>query len=66
MDNHIGDVHSAIVDKEIEIIQALQEKILTFKDTIGKSCDTCAELDCLLSFAEASRAYNFRRPRMSE
>ncbi|THH28695.1 hypothetical protein EUX98_g5476 [Antrodiella citrinella] len=66
MDLHIGDVHSAIVDKEIEIIQSLQEKVLTFKDTIGRACDICAELDCLLCFAEASRTYNFRRPRMSE
>lgn len=66
MDHHIGDVHSAIVDKEIEIIQSLQEKVLTFKNTIGKACDICAELDCLLSFAEASRAYNFKRPSMLE
>ncbi|KAH8104687.1 DNA mismatch repair protein MutS [Cristinia sonorae] len=66
MDHHIGDVHSAIVDKEIEIIQSLQEKILTFGDTIAKACDICAELDCLLSLAEASRAYNFTRPRMTE
>ena len=66
MDNHIGDVHSAIVDKEIEIIQALQENILTFKDTIAKACDICAELDCLLAFAESSRAYNLRRPTMVE
>jgi DNA mismatch repair protein MSH5 len=26
----------------------------------------CAELDCLLSFAEAARAFNYRRPRMVE
>lgn len=26
----------------------------------------CAELDCLLSFAEAARAFNYQRPRMVE
>ena len=26
----------------------------------------CAELDCLLSFAEAARVFNYRRPRMVE
>ncbi|TCD61354.1 MutS protein msh5 [Steccherinum ochraceum] len=66
MDNYIGDVHSSIVDKEIEIIQELQEKILTYKDIIGQTCDICAELDCLLAFAAASRIHNFIRPEMSE
>lgn len=31
-----------------------------------QACDVCAELDCLLAFAEASRAYNYCRPQMSE
>ena len=31
---------------------------------MGHSCDVCAELDVLLSFAEASRAYDYRRPEM--
>ena len=30
------------------------------------ACDVCAELDCLLSFAEASTAGNFVRPQMVE
>jgi DNA mismatch repair protein MSH5 len=33
---------------------------------MGHACDVCAELDVLLSFAEASRAYDYRRPRMVE
>ena len=66
MDTHIGDLHSLIVDREIEIIEGLLERILVYADDIGRACDVCAELDCLLSFAEASSMYNYRRPRMVE
>lgn len=82
MDTHIGDLHPAIVgesfsslvyllaynflDREIEIIQALQEKILVYDDIIGHACDVCAELDCLLSFAVAAHSYDYRRPYMIE
>lgn len=66
MDIHIGDLHSLIVDREIEIIQALLEEILVYDQAMGYACDVCAELDCLLSFAEASRMYNYQRPRMVE
>ncbi|KAI0352675.1 hypothetical protein OH77DRAFT_1513212 [Trametes cingulata] len=66
MDVHIGDLHPAIVDREIEIVQALQEKVLAYAPDIGRACDICAELDCLLSFAAATRSYDYRRPRMTD
>ncbi|KAI0366907.1 hypothetical protein BV20DRAFT_951195 [Pilatotrama ljubarskyi] len=66
MDVHIGDLHPAIVDREIEIVQALQEKVLVYAPDISRACDICAELDCLLSFAAATRSYDYRRPRMTE
>ncbi|TFK40842.1 DNA mismatch repair protein MutS [Crucibulum laeve] len=64
MDTHIGDLHSTIVDREIEIVQELLEEILPADEAMGDACDVCAELDCLLSFAEASRTYDYRRPTM--
>ncbi|KAL4267599.1 DNA mismatch repair MutS family protein [Pleurotus pulmonarius] len=64
MDTHIGDLHSAIVDREIEVIQDLLERILVHMDGINHACDVCAELDCLLAFAQASIAYNYKRPYM--
>jgi DNA mismatch repair protein MSH5 len=64
MDIHIGDLHSLIVDREIEIIQELLEEVLVYDKLITHACDVCAELDCLLSFAEASRMYNYQRPQM--
>ncbi|KAH9889862.1 DNA mismatch repair protein MutS [Cubamyces lactineus] len=66
MDMHIGDLHPAIVDREIEIVQALQESLLVYAEDIARVCDICAELDCLLSFAAASRSYDYRRPQMTE
>ncbi|KAJ8463856.1 hypothetical protein ONZ51_g9983 [Trametes cubensis] len=58
MDTHI--------DREIEIVQALQESLLEYAEDIARVCDICAELDCLLSFAAASRSYDYRRPHMIE
>ncbi|PCH37347.1 hypothetical protein WOLCODRAFT_167438 [Wolfiporia cocos MD-104 SS10] len=66
MDAHIGDLHSSIVDREIEIVQYLLEKILVFDEALSYICDVCAELDCLLSFAEAAREHNYVRPQMTE
>ncbi|KAG6840989.1 hypothetical protein C0991_002879 [Blastosporella zonata] len=64
MDVHIGDLYSTIVDREIEIVQSLLEEILVHEAAISQACHICAELDCLLSFAEASQAFNYRRPVM--
>lgn len=66
MDAHIGDLHSLIVDREIEIIQALLEEVLVYDTQISYACDVCAELDCLLAFADVSTAYDYRRPVMVE
>lgn len=53
-------------DREIEIIQGLLEDIMVYEAAMTRACDICAELDCLLSFAEASRAYDYRCPELSE
>jgi hypothetical protein len=53
-------------DRELEIIHELAEKVLPFSGAISEACDICAELDCLLCFAEATNQYNYRRPQMSE
>ncbi|TFK74858.1 hypothetical protein BDN72DRAFT_832971 [Pluteus cervinus] len=66
MDSHIGDLHSLIVDRELEIIHALLEEILAHQKSISGACDACAELDCLLSFATASRTNNYTRPEIVE
>jgi DNA mismatch repair protein MSH5 len=81
MDTHIGDLHPSIVgasfdhfspvrysnaaDREIEIVQELLDRILVSGEGMRHACEVCAELDCLLAFAEASRAYNYCRPQMT-
>lgn len=55
-----------VKDREIEIIQNLLDRILQYDESIAHACESCAELDCLLSFAEASRMYDYRRPIITE
>ncbi|KAJ7935731.1 DNA mismatch repair protein MutS [Mycena leptocephala] len=64
MDIHIGDLHPSIVDREIEIVQELLEEIVVHFEAMAAACDISAELDVLLSFADASRALEYRRPEM--
>ena len=66
MDVHIGDLHSTIVDREIEIVQELQERVLVYDQVMGHACDVCAELDCLIAFASASHSHDYRRPVMTD
>ncbi|KAJ3280380.1 MutS protein msh5 [Borealophlyctis nickersoniae] len=65
LDETLGDIHSIIVDREIEIMQRLQETVLEYAETLRQAANVCAELDCLLALAEAARKYNYRRPRMT-
>ncbi|EKM51809.1 uncharacterized protein PHACADRAFT_262157 [Phanerochaete carnosa HHB-10118-sp] len=66
LDRHIGDIHSSIVDREIEIVQELLERVIKYEQEMTAACDMFAELDCLLSFAEASRALDFHQPELSD
>ncbi|KAJ3379294.1 MutS protein msh5 [Entophlyctis sp. JEL0112] len=78
MDEKIGDLHSMICDKELEIVHELQEAIEPSIDLLIDVASTCAELDwfemirsqgyhfihpfSLLAFAEAAQANNFVCP----
>ncbi|KAJ6585066.1 DNA mismatch repair protein MutS [Mycena capillaripes] len=64
MDIHIGDLHPSIVDREMEIVQDLLEEIVVHFEAMAAACDISAELDVLLSFADASRTFEYRRPEM--
>jgi DNA mismatch repair protein MSH5 len=64
MDVHIGDLHSTIVDRELEIMQELLDQVVAHEVSMTAACDVCAELDCLLALAHASRANNYVRPEM--
>ncbi|KAF9783468.1 muts domain V-domain-containing protein [Thelephora terrestris] len=66
LDTHIGDLHTSIVDRELEIIEELLQRVIVYEEALTQICDLCAELDCLLSFAQAARTYNLNMPDMCE
>ncbi|KAI7824065.1 muts domain V-domain-containing protein [Gamsiella multidivaricata] len=66
LDEHLGDIHGLIVDREIDILQGLQERIMEYSQVLVACSDLCAELDVLVSFAQVARLRNYRRPRMTE
>ncbi|KAF8332768.1 uncharacterized protein EI90DRAFT_2918244 [Cantharellus anzutake] len=55
-------LHWMISCSEIEIIHQLQNNVLPYLKNLLLTCELCAELDCLLSFATASRLYDYCRP----
>ncbi|KAF9297295.1 MutS protein msh5 [Linnemannia elongata] len=66
LDEHLGDIHGLIVDREIDILQALQERIIENSQLLVTCSDLCAELDVLVSLARVARLHNYRCPTMVE
>ncbi|KAG0273687.1 MutS protein msh5 [Linnemannia exigua] len=66
LDEHLGDIHGLIVDREIDILQVLQERIIENSELLVTCSDLCAELDVLVSLARVARLRNYRRPTMVE
>ncbi|ORY41873.1 P-loop containing nucleoside triphosphate hydrolase protein, partial [Rhizoclosmatium globosum] len=64
MDESIGDLHSIIADKEIALIQGLQDSVSKYSPMLIDVSSVCAELDCLLALAEAAKKYDFVCPEM--
>ncbi|KAI7850915.1 DNA mismatch repair protein MutS [Circinella umbellata] len=65
LDETLGDIHAMIIDKEIELVQELSDKLsVHFKDLLVIA-DVCAELDCLLSLAHAATRYEYIKPEMT-
>ena len=54
------------LDRELEIIEELLQRVIVYEEALTQICDLCAELDCLLSFAQAARTYNLNMPDMCE
>lgn len=62
LDEELGDVHSNIADRELELMQGLRDWILEFTNPILELSNSIAELDCLLSMAESALLYRYTRP----
>lgn len=66
LDEKFGDVHTLINDREIEIIQGLQEEVLDYEEKILDVIDGLVELDCFCSLAEVSAFPNFNFPTLTD
>ena len=66
LDETIGDIHGLIVDKEIEIMHELLSFTLTHSSKLIELTNVAAELDCILSLAEAAKRLNYVRPNLTE
>ncbi|KAI8373882.1 muts domain V-domain-containing protein [Blakeslea trispora] len=65
LDQHLGDIHSMITDKEIEILQALSEKVLEHTNDFIYISKVLSELDCILSLTLVALKFNYTEPIMT-
>ncbi|KAK9447277.1 DNA mismatch repair protein MutS [Limtongia smithiae] len=66
LDEMYGDLYAIICDREIEIVHEAQVEVLKFSNLMIACCRVTAELDCVLSFAEAAIVYKYTRPTITE
>ncbi|CAO3701803.1 unnamed protein product [Rhizopus microsporus] len=66
LDRTIGDIHSMITDKEIEIIQGLSERVLEHTKQFSDIADILSSLDCLASLAVVALKFNYIKPKMTD
>ncbi|KAG9117287.1 MutS protein msh5 [Ceratobasidium sp. 392] len=66
LDIYVGDLHSHIADREIEIIEETLARVLQQDKAIVAVCEAAAEVDCLLSLAFSSRINDWVKPEMTE
>ncbi|KAF2842516.1 hypothetical protein M501DRAFT_949091 [Patellaria atrata CBS 101060] len=66
MDDHFGDMHSLICDREIEIVHELAQHVVQFEELLTSASDICGELDSLLALAQGAKIHKLSRPRIIE
>ncbi|KAE8220381.1 hypothetical protein CF319_g6078 [Tilletia indica] len=66
LDQHLGDIHTFIVEREIEHLIALQEAVCQHATVLLQIADLFAELDCLLALSDAAARFGWVRPEMTQ
>ncbi|KAF5889927.1 mutS protein 5, partial [Clarias magur] len=66
LDNMLGDLHCDIRDMETAVMTQLQATILQRSSCLYKILTLYAELDCLMSLAQASQEYGYCSPAYTE
>lgn len=59
-------MHNLIVDREIELLNQLQDKVLQERELLLDASDMIATLDCIVAFADCARKYNWVEPEMTD
>ncbi|KAF9302195.1 MutS protein msh5 [Mortierella antarctica] len=65
LDEDLGDLHGLIVDREIDILHALQERIQGYELFLLSCSEVCSELDALLALAYSAKLRNYKQPVMT-
>ncbi|KAF9392186.1 MutS protein msh5 [Podila verticillata] len=65
LDEDLGDLHGLIVDREIDILQALQERIQEYELFLFSCSEVCSELDALLALSYSAKLHNYKQPVMT-
>ncbi|KAF9331320.1 MutS protein msh5 [Podila minutissima] len=65
LDEDLGDLHGLIVDREIDILQALQERIQEYELFLLSCSEVCSGLDALLALAYSAKLRNYKQPVMT-
>ncbi|XP_067307717.1 mutS protein homolog 5 isoform X2 [Pseudorasbora parva] len=65
LDSMLGDLHCDILDMEMEVMRTLQASVLQQSDCLHKVMSLCAELDCLIALAQASRDHGYCSPTLA-
>ncbi|KAK3560765.1 hypothetical protein QTP86_019211, partial [Hemibagrus guttatus] len=66
LDNMLGDLHCDIRDMEMAVMTQLQATVLQRSSCLYKMLSLYAELDCLMSLAQASQDYGYCAPTYTE
>ncbi|XP_056329836.1 mutS protein homolog 5 [Danio aesculapii] len=65
LDSMLGDLHCDILDLEMAVMRKLQASVLQRSDCMYKVMSLCAELDCLIALAQASREHGYCCPTLT-
>ena len=62
LDSEFGDIHTEIIDIEIELLQGLMIDIITHREKAVSIAIKLHEIDAIISLAQAAKKHNLVRP----
>ena len=65
LDSQFGDIHSEIVDRQVMIVNQLQELIVNKKYVFVSIVKCCAKLDALIAMSRTAHTYRYTKPNLT-